>query len=99
MVFAATPGMRLLGLRIGDEAEGRSVGPRQALLRWLLLGVPSLLASLALYVPNIIGVILGALGTVWLLLLLYTIAQSPTRQGLHDRLARTIVIKRRRRAT
>jgi hypothetical protein len=35
---------------------------------------------------------------VWLLLLLYTIAQSPTKQGLQDRYAHTIVIKVRRRA-
>jgi hypothetical protein len=32
----------------------------------------------------------------WLLLLLYTIAQSSTGQGLHDRYSRTIVVKARR---
>ena len=96
--LGATVGMRLLGLRIGDEADGRSLSWRQALIRWLFLGLPALLSSLAIYVPNTIGLILGALGVVWLLLLLYTIAQSPTKQGLQDRYAHTILVKVRRRA-
>jgi len=96
--LGATAGMRLLGLRIGDEADGRLISWRQSLIRWLFLGLPALLASLAIYVPNTIGLILGALGVVWLLLLLYTIAQSPTKQGLQDRYAHTILIKVRRRA-
>lgn len=94
----ATAGMRLLGLRVGDETDGRRIGPRAALIRWFILGLPSLLASLAIYVPNVIGLILGAVGAAWLLLLLYTMAQSPARQGLHDRYAHTIVVKARRRA-
>jgi uncharacterized RDD family membrane protein YckC len=50
------------------------------------------------YVPNNIGLILGALGVAWMLLLLYTMAQSATKQGLHDRYAGTILVKARRRA-
>lgn len=94
----ATLGMRLLGLRIGDESEGRSITWRQSAIRWLSLGIPSLLVSLAVYVPNIIGLILASLGVAWLLLLLYTMAQSPTKQGLHDRYAHTILVRARRRA-
>lgn len=93
-----TPGMRLLGIRIGHESDGRPVSRRQGLVRWLLLGLPALLVSLAVYVPNAIGLLLGALGAVWLLALLYTMAQSPTRQGLHDRYAHTILYKDRRRS-
>lgn len=95
-VVGATVGMKMLGLRIGDEAEGGSVEWRRSLIRWLLLGIPALLASLAVYVPNTIGVILTILGVLWMLLLLYTIAQSPTKQGLHDRFAHTILVKVRR---
>ncbi len=93
----ATAGMRLLGLRIGDEADGRAISWRQSLIRWLILGLPALLSSLAVYVPNAIGLILGALGVAWLLLLLYTMAQSPAKQGLQDRYAHTILFKVRRR--
>jgi uncharacterized RDD family membrane protein YckC len=93
----ATVGMRLLGLRIGDEADGRAISWRQSLIRWLILGLPALLSSLAVYVPNAIGLILGALGLAWLLLLLYTMAQSPAKQGLQDRYAHTILVRVRRR--
>jgi uncharacterized RDD family membrane protein YckC len=98
-VVGATLGMGLLGLRVGDEGDGRLISWRQSAVRWLLLGIPALLASLAVYVPNTIGLILGGLGLLWLLLLLYTMAQSPAKQGLHDRYAHTIVIRARRRAS
>ncbi len=97
-LFGATPGMRLLGLRVGDESDAGPLGARPAVLRWLILGIPSLLASLIIYVPDAIGVILGALGAVWLLLLLYSMAQRPTKQGLQDRVAHSIVVRSRRRA-
>ena len=93
-----TLGMSLLGLRIGDESDGQLISWRGSVIRWLLLGIPALLSSLAVYVPNTIGLILGALGVAWMLLLLYTMAQSATKQGLHDRYAKTIVVKARRRA-
>lgn len=97
-ILGATPAMWLLGLRIGDAAEGQAISWRQALVRWALLGIPALLSSLAVYVPNAIGLILGALGVVWMAALLYSMAQSPTKQGLHDRYAHTIVVKARRRS-
>ena len=95
----ATLGMRLLGLHIGDEADGHSISWRQSAIRWLILGLPALLASTAVYVPNTIGLILGAVGVAWLLLLLYTMIQSPAKQGLHDRYAHTIVTRARRHAS
>jgi uncharacterized RDD family membrane protein YckC len=89
----ATLGMKLLGLQIGDEIDGRSISWRRAFIRWLLLGIPSVLASLAAYVPDMIAVILTLLGVGWLILLLYTMARSPTKQGLHDRYAHTILVR------
>jgi uncharacterized RDD family membrane protein YckC len=50
-------------------------------------------------VPSSVAVVLAGFGLAWLLLLLYTMAQSPIKQGLHDRWARTIVVRARRRAT
>lgn len=97
-LLGSTAGMRLLGLRIGDESDGHLVSWGRSLIRWLILGIPALLSTLALYVPNAIGLILWALGLAWMGLLLYTMAQSPTKQGLHDRYARTIVVKARRRS-
>ncbi len=97
-LLGTTVGMRLLGMRIGDEDDGSRISWQRSLVRWLLLGIPALLSSLAVYVPNFVGLILWALGVAWLVLLLYTMAQSPTKQGLHDRYAHTILIKARRRA-
>jgi uncharacterized RDD family membrane protein YckC len=92
-----TVGMKLLGLQIGDESDGHSIGRRQALIRWLIIGIPSMLASLSGYVPSLVGIVLSVIGVAWLLVLLYSIAQSPTKQGLHDRYARTIMVKEGRR--
>jgi uncharacterized RDD family membrane protein YckC len=92
----ATLGMRLLGLQVGDEARGHNSSARQALLRWLLVGIPSVLVSMVVYVPGLVGFVLGAIGSVWLAVLLYTTARSDSKQGLHDRYAHTVVLKRRR---
>ncbi|CAN5455049.1 hypothetical protein BH23CHL8_BH23CHL8_10870 [soil metagenome] len=93
----ATPGMKLLGLQIGDERDGRSIDWNQALTRWLVLGIPSILASFASYVSSGLGFILSLVGLIWLIVLLYSIAKSPTKQGIHDRYARTIMVKAGRR--
>ncbi|MFV2065000.1 MAG: RDD family protein [Chloroflexota bacterium] len=94
-----TPGMKLLGLQIGDEADGHSIDWNQALIRWLILGVPSILSTFASFVSSGLGLVLSLVGVVWLIILLYTIAKSPTKQGLHDRYARTILVKAGRRAS
>jgi len=94
----ATPGMKLLGLQIGDESDGHSIDWNQAIIRWLILGIPSILSTFASYVSSGLGLILSVVGVAWLIILLYTIAQSPTKQGLHDRYARTILVKVGRRA-
>lgn len=97
MTLRATMGMKLLGVEVGDESDGRSVSSRQALIRWVMLGIPSVLASLAVYVPSVVAMMLSVIGTAWLVLLLYTITKSPTNQGLHDRYAHTVTVKRGRR--
>lgn len=94
-----TPGMRMLSLRIGDEVEGGEMRWSQAVLRWLLLGLPWILTGFAVYVPDAIGLVLAAVGLAWMVLLLYTMAQSPSKQGLHDRIAHTIVVHARRRSS
>jgi uncharacterized RDD family membrane protein YckC len=97
VMLRATLGMRLLTLRIGDERDGRPVSWNQALVRWLLLGLPATLATFAVYVPSLVGLVLSLIGLLWLLLLLWTMTQSPAKQGLQDRYARTIVVRAPRR--
>jgi uncharacterized RDD family membrane protein YckC len=97
VMLRGTAGMKMLGLRIGDQDDGHSISWDQALIRWLLLGVPATLLTFAVYVPSLLGFIVGLVGFLWLLALLSTMAQSPTRQGLHDRRARTILVRAGRR--
>ena len=89
--------MKMLGLQIGDQADGHSISWNQALVRWLLLGIAATLTTFAVYVPSVVGLVLAIGGFVWLVGLLYTMAQSPTKQGLHDRAARTVLVKGSRR--
>lgn len=98
VALRGTPGMKMLGLQIGDEADGHSISWNQALLRWLLLGIAATLATYPVYVPSAVGLILGILALAWLGLLLYSMTKSPTKQGLHDRYARTLLVRTARRS-
>ncbi|HEV8516243.1 MAG TPA: RDD family protein [Candidatus Limnocylindrales bacterium] len=93
----ATIGMRLLGMQIGNETDGSTLTQNQAITRWILLGAPFSLAQLLNPIPAL-GLIISLAGLVWLIALLVTTAQSPTKQGLHDRYAHTVVVKAGRAA-
>lgn len=92
-----TVGMRLLGLRIGHERDGRSIETGQGLVRWLLLGIPTLLVTLPVFVASPVTWIPSVVGMAWLMALLVSLAVSPGKQGYHDRHARTIVTREVRR--
>jgi len=94
----ATVGMKVLGLQIGTQEDGRSITTMAAFNRWLIIGIPSILAQFAGYLSAGLGMILGLVGIVWLIALLVSISQSPTKQGYHDRYAKTIMVKTARRA-
>lgn len=85
----ATLGMRLLKLQIGNAVDGRRIRPGQAIRRWLAYGlwVPAVIAWPALAVLSYYAVV------AWIVVLLVTIAMSPTKQGLHDRVAETAVVQ------
>jgi uncharacterized RDD family membrane protein YckC len=87
-----TIGMKALGMQIGNETDGATITMNQALTRWVLLGAPFGLAQLLNPWPGL-GIIISLLSFAWLIALLVTTAQSPTKQGLHDRYAHTMVVK------
>ncbi len=93
-----TVGMQLLGLQIGSETDGSTITTNQALVRWAFLGLPGLLASVSSYWSDGLGMLLSLVGFIWIIALLVSIAQSPTKQGYHDRYAHTIMVKAARRA-
>ncbi len=98
VALRGTLGMRLLGLQLGDEHDGHSIGWAQALIRWIIIGIPAVLVSMAVYVPGLVGLVASLVGLAWLALLLYSVARSATNQGVHDRFAHTVMLRQRRRS-
>ena len=87
----STIGMRLFKLSVRDEATGGQISQQQAINRWMAIGLPGAL-SLA-YVLPLIGFIVAIGVLVYYIYLLVSTAQSPTRQGFHDKFAKTVVAK------
>jgi uncharacterized RDD family membrane protein YckC len=85
----ATPGMRLMKLRIANAATGAILTVQQGLVRWLALG--GVLQLLAFVQP--VAPLAGLLDVVWALILLATTATSPTKQGIHDRIASSALVQ------
>ena len=77
-----TVGKFALGLRIRRVTEDRAPAPLKALTRWLVMGVAMLLP-------------LGGLEVVVLLVVYLTAVGNPSRQGIHDRAASTLVVRAR----
>jgi uncharacterized RDD family membrane protein YckC len=92
-----TLGMRLLGMQIGHEVDGRTLTLNQAAVRFAVLFGPQIVIGLlSSFVPDLGW--LGFIGLLWLFFVLFSIAQSPTKQGIHDRYAQSMVVKAARRA-
>ncbi len=88
----ATIGMRLLGMQIGNAGDGRAITMEQAVRRYLAIWGPNLLAQLLSPIP-LISFIVGIAALLWIIYLIYTTANSPTKQGWHDVFANTQVVK------
>jgi uncharacterized RDD family membrane protein YckC len=85
----ATLGMRLMKMQIGNAFDGRTLTMTQATLRWAALGLP----FQAVYLLPPPASAIGGLLALWLLVLLVSTAISPTRQGLHDRIANSAIVQ------
>ena len=84
----ATLGQRLLKIQVGNAFDGRPLTLDQAIRRWLGFGEFIWLIG---FVPGLAGA--SSLYFLWALVLLITTAASPTKQGLHDRLANSAVVR------
>lgn len=90
--MGATLGMRALGMQIGNAGDGARMTTEQGIRRFLALSAPSILAQVFQPLP-LIGFLLSLAALGWIVFLLYTTAQSPTKQGWHDQFANTQVVK------
>jgi uncharacterized RDD family membrane protein YckC len=88
----ATLGQRVLGLQVGNAANGATITSEQGIKRWIALGAPFGIAQALNPLPGL-GILIGLAAFAWFIALLYTTAVSPTKQGLHDKFAETIVAK------
>jgi uncharacterized RDD family membrane protein YckC len=86
----ATIGMRALKLTVRDATSGGAITQQQAINRWLLLGAPF---AIEYFYGWGIGFVIAIVVLVWYIYLIITIAQSPGRQGFHDKYANTVVAK------
>ena len=84
----ATLGQRLLKIQVGNAFDGRPLTLDQAIRRWLGFGEFIWLIG---FVPGLAA--FSGLYFLWALVLLITTAASPTKQGLHDRLANSAVVR------
>jgi uncharacterized RDD family membrane protein YckC len=87
--WAATPGQRLGQLRVVDATSLESIDARRAILRSFLLGSALSLLSFPAEVSRYVEII----AVVWAMILLGSLVFDGRRQGLHDRWARTLVVK------
>lgn len=85
----ATIGQRLFGMQVGNAFDGQPLTLEQAIRRWLGYGQFLALFSFEVTMAGIAGLA----QVTWLVALLATTARSPTRQGLHDRIANTAVVR------
>ena len=87
----ATVGQKVMKLRVVDSMTGGPMSQGQAINRWLTIGLP--LALYQFYAWSIIGWLIWLASLGFLIYLLITTAQSPSRQGFHDTYAKTVVAK------
>jgi uncharacterized RDD family membrane protein YckC len=94
----SSPGQALMRItvEIADAGPGSALSVRRAVLRWALLGPPlGLAAAAAVNAPLVfLGVTLTS--AAWFTALVVTTLFSASGRGLHDRLAGSTVVQRRR---
>jgi uncharacterized RDD family membrane protein YckC len=88
----STVGMRMLGMQVGNAFDGRTLTSDQAVRRAIALWGPQAVAQVFSGIGGI-GSLLSLLALAWAIYLLYTTAQSPTKQGFHDMFANSVVVK------
>jgi len=87
-----TVGMKVLGMQIGSEKDGATLSMDQAIRRWLAVGGWITIAQ-ALNPLPLVGILIGLVSLGYVIYLLYTTAQSPTKQGFHDKFVGSMVVK------
>jgi RDD family len=92
--LGGSPAQLALRMRVRGRPNGETLPLGRALARWILLFPPfATISALTAGMPLFAAVVWGT-AVVWYVVLLLTTARSETKQGLHDRIARSVVRKR-----
>jgi uncharacterized RDD family membrane protein YckC len=87
-----SPGMKVLGMQVGNYPDGATLTQNQAVRRWVALGGLLPLVQVLYQLPAI-GALIGLATFGYYVYLLYSTAKSPTKQGFHDKFANSVVVK------
>lgn len=94
----ASPGQKILNLETVNAANGAALTTPEAIRRYLFLFGPFLLAQVFSYGGGFAFPLLGYLVSLaslgYAIWLVYSVSQSPKRQGFHDVQANTVVVRR-----
>jgi uncharacterized RDD family membrane protein YckC len=88
-----TVGMKVLGMQVGNETDGSTITLNQAMTRYAVMFGPGFIAGLISSFALGLGLIASLVSFLWFIALVVTTAQSPTKQGFHDKYAHTMVVK------
>ena len=97
-LLGGSPAQLALRMRVRDRPNGGTLPLGRALARWILLFPPFATVSALTAGMPLLGAVVWGTAVVWYVVLLLTTARSDTNQGLHDRIARSVVRKRSPRA-
>jgi hypothetical protein len=106
-VYRASPGQMTLGLFTLDVRRGNAISKRRALLRWTLLFLPALIMSSSDAIGIVVQFGIASkldqtavsfmsvlLPFIWFVILTLSILINSQGRGLHDRMAKSIVVRR-----
>jgi uncharacterized RDD family membrane protein YckC len=85
----STLGQMLLKIQVGNAFDGRPLSMEQAIRRWLGLGQFFGLFAVSV---SALGIVF-TLSLIWEVALFISTVTSPTKQGLHDRIANSAVVR------
>ena len=90
-ILGGSPAQLALRMRVRGRPDSEPLPVGRALARWILLFPPfATISALTAGMP-LLGEVVWGIAVVWYLVLLLTTARSDTNQGLHDRIARSVV--------
>jgi hypothetical protein len=93
VLLGGSPAQLALRMRVRDRTDEQTLSLGRALARWILLFPPFATVSALTAGMPVVGALVWGAAVVWYLVLLLTTARSDMNQGLHDRIAHSVVRK------